>query len=1179
MQSAEELKNAGNKFFKEKDYEAAIKQYNLAISADPNFAVAWCNKGSAHMCLHQYAEALDALDKALAIKPNYENAKSRKQEILQWAFTRDVSQLVGQYTEAMFRPIVCETGYLKELGVLRQVMNQIRKAPILEQVSHILKLIEFLVKYFDFSKVPHSFIKPELSAANEAGRRLRLHEIGNVVVKSYPVPPDFSQKADAMALKMLDVVGKDIFLEDAKIILRMLFETMYYFPREVRGKLIEVLPWGENSWYLFDYCAAIFVKDDATDIETKRGGISLAPYGFNGDVAKQRSIALYQLSLMRHTTIVKIAILDILKDEIFKLQEFFEYYFSCLTNNQTVTADHKMAELPNLRSLLWYSKQVFNTQRMMCFLPAVPGNNLQNIDGNVITDLGITSALNTSAQVDLVKLIEMQGFESTVSEEQKLFILFGAKILQDSGCLGTVQNLINAKAMTATVNSITYGMEAPKVGDKRKFKTADVIIGEDGQPVTPAKRMLLTSGNNYLNPRLLKGRLGLLRKLQLGGDVFNHINWGNHVKRVEFVSSDMLWAIRCGLTHIEDKGYFSLISAVERDENQIKKLFRELQTLKEDMYEVIAQRQTNFPAWPSEKHWGNEFSEWSGFASVYWAAVKKFFNVEKPDYSVWVPKENLLTAGEVKIICDAVELIHLPRVTSMLEGKMVFCETAEFLKMLKKNVDKKTTQKVRKTFEKAEKKFRELRKVVIKNENAKNTQDKAKIKEAIKSNMAKNYPTIEALGLQCWEAEKKPATDKATVFAILKDRLQLLQMLLTESEILVTDKATTQKKIFELIQRDMALLLSLSYVLGHTVNAVNKLAGIIEIQQVHSELVARLPHYISLRNHLEHTDPIIESLDLPLYQMYSEAPRMMAVVIAELLCDFKAAIMQFDIANPALKLAVGDQEYTKQSYALDLAAYQFPDSSEDGVAFDFDSSESELPTEPEFFYGELNGEQITFEHHKTLGDGQCGIHALPIPNAQQLYAMLTDVLMNPNHPHHAICINTLGEDIVQLATDNQLNSQNADLLAVIKLAADYLASPTQTNLNDLRAKCLTPGICLAYINGDLKQKNWISVGVIKSWAIVTDAKLRIWQIQDKKLRKINVRAQHDAQSPDVHEILYINGNHFDLLTRASQNQSTKTSVATYSSAQRMSKGRLFSDSSSSSSDDDDELAVSPKSKI
>lgn len=62
---------AGRKLFAQKDYEAALREYNKAIHAAPDLAEAYCRRGSVYHEMGQAALAMSDINRAIACDPRY----------------------------------------------------------------------------------------------------------------------------------------------------------------------------------------------------------------------------------------------------------------------------------------------------------------------------------------------------------------------------------------------------------------------------------------------------------------------------------------------------------------------------------------------------------------------------------------------------------------------------------------------------------------------------------------------------------------------------------------------------------------------------------------------------------------------------------------------------------------------------------------------------------------------------------------------------------------------------------------------------------------------------------------------------------------------------------------------------------------------------------------------------
>jgi tetratricopeptide (TPR) repeat protein len=886
--NAIDLKNEGNDLFRQGYYKAALEKYNAALDVDPMFSEAWLNKGVMHEKLEEYAEALDALEKAIMIKPDYKKALERKKQLLQklnqMAEKKYAQDMPEPYIEKLLRPHVCKQNYLKELQVLQEQAANARDLVFLDQIQLILKLIDFLLRYYQRNTVPYPFILEGLANESEKGRRLRLHQIANPIILQMPkIPETFATQTTQAALGFLNTVQDDIFFEDAKIILRAIFNIFYLFPRDERGKLINQLPWDENTWYLFDFCGAVFIEDSATDRCSAEGGIALTPYSFGGNVAQQKQLAYFHRSLLHHTSIIKIAIIDILKKDIFKLQDFFKALATCLILS-TPFNELKMEELPHLKALLWYSKHTFNIRRLLCLLPSIP-DNWKLLDKKIPQSMGLRGDFNTDQKIDFVEFLKTQKVREDLPEQNKAFLPLFLQFVAHNMPIVTVQQLINWGFLSESETG--YGVESPGIAD-RTFAANDFATG----PITPAKRLQLASTTNYLNMETLKGRLALLRKLQLIGEVFIPRNWGNQLKYIDYISSEILSSIRNGLVHVEDRGNADYIQLLETDKTLLQKLFRELQTLTERTFVETAKRQEGFPEWPSEEIFSCGYQKWGAFATSYWQVIKSIYlKSYEVDYSNFCPNVPLVCSEQQARVIQLAKPDQAETIAQILDGKKSFPQ--EGIESLLLELNKQERKVIKSILKNASKKFKELKKVAQEAEKGKRSAENAERKVAILSAMSKDYPTLEQVGKEFWRFDKSPDKNRAEIFLLLNARLKLLEDILLESQLMLDSKESLQKALNKLLVRDVALQLSTSYLLGQIFGILNKFYSLTDLT-VFPNLEARLLDYVALRNVLEHTDPILESTDLPYYEMLNKVPTMMANVISELLFDYKELFLSFD---------------------------------------------------------------------------------------------------------------------------------------------------------------------------------------------------------------------------------------------------------------------------------------------
>ena len=82
LKTKEEWRDEGNVHYDNKRYEEALAAYEQAIHLDPNYAVAYNNKGTVLDALEGCEEALAAYEQAIHLDPNYVDAYSNKGDAL-----------------------------------------------------------------------------------------------------------------------------------------------------------------------------------------------------------------------------------------------------------------------------------------------------------------------------------------------------------------------------------------------------------------------------------------------------------------------------------------------------------------------------------------------------------------------------------------------------------------------------------------------------------------------------------------------------------------------------------------------------------------------------------------------------------------------------------------------------------------------------------------------------------------------------------------------------------------------------------------------------------------------------------------------------------------------------------------------------------------------------------------
>ena len=115
---------------------------------------------------------------------------------------------------------------------------------------------------------------------------------------------------------------------------------------------------------------------------------------------------------------------------------------------------------------------------------------------------------------------------------------------------------------------------------------------------------------------------------------------------------------------------------------------------------------------------------------------------------------------------------------------------------------------------------------------------------------------------------------------------------------------------------------------------------------------------------------------------------------------------------------------------------------------------------------------IEFEIHDTTGDGQCGVHAMPVPNAKTLYQNLTGYLQNNERDvKYGRVLTCLGNEIMnglaggRVVLSKNLQNKLSDLLH------KWQSSQNEQAREQYAKICKDKNTCLDYINYDLKKNH------------------------------------------------------------------------------------------------------------
>lgn len=384
---AQQITQEGITLLNNNQYDQAMLKFDKAISIYPDSDVALYHKGLVCLAQTRYAEAAYYFETVIDKFPPYEaKVKARKEanhlekmfrknpkytflaelkikEIREVAkkITPEEIVLLDGTDEKLFRNDYCTKQYLDELNVLQTRHKEMKQWTYTEKIDWVIILIEFCFKYYNSDKKTPLFAEQTILTSTPEAKAKRL-KLGNIAAKfliqKYN-PQNISETIEIWCLTMLDNISDDIFLDDSRMIFRLIFETIHQLPREKRGDLLKFLPWDAHSWYLLEFCSTFFHEHFPDSVIT-------IPRITEESVIQ---LNLFQRSIQQDICLVKAVLPDLIKHDLPKLHEFF---ISIQANIKEPLA-HSIAplkDMTNLRTLLWYFKHTYQFARLLALLPS-----------------------------------------------------------------------------------------------------------------------------------------------------------------------------------------------------------------------------------------------------------------------------------------------------------------------------------------------------------------------------------------------------------------------------------------------------------------------------------------------------------------------------------------------------------------------------------------------------------------------------------------------------------------------------------------------------------------------------------------------------------------------------------------------------------------------------------------
>lgn len=266
----------------------------------------------------------------------------------------------------LFKPHICKATYLTRFDVLIAQHKEVVNFTFQAKVSWINELIEFLSKdIFDYNFVDEE--NCSLLQNQEQFENIMIQHWGK-----YGVFFDQFKNTSCDSKSLLSLFQTEIYHDQAKKVVRMICETVYYLPRDMRGLLTpENNP---NFWLMIEFSAAA-CADDVVVNGTEGLPITLSHYNHKHLHSNDSAIYFFN-SYLNHMGVVNVAMPEIINDLI-NLQPFFKKLSENICDKDSLSQPQadKLKELltdipiDNFAALHWFIKSTFNIFKLMALLP------------------------------------------------------------------------------------------------------------------------------------------------------------------------------------------------------------------------------------------------------------------------------------------------------------------------------------------------------------------------------------------------------------------------------------------------------------------------------------------------------------------------------------------------------------------------------------------------------------------------------------------------------------------------------------------------------------------------------------------------------------------------------------------------------------------------------------------
>lgn len=854
---AEEKFSRIKRGFKQRSYVRVIEDCNAYLrqyKTKDNYDVCVCLAHS-HFELNQFAQGVAALEDAQNIaqaEGNLEGhaycaslVKQQWARVIAQAHSGLITNLDRTINSESMRDKLREPTYIMSLERLKKEHEK-KPADFYSQVEHINKLMHFFFTTYGHRK---GYIRAQYLDENPEVKTARLKIADKMLLSGLKSNHSILYKCDTLlevGKKEIDELCTDIYLDDAQLVLRMIFKAIHSLPRDKCNALVHLLPWGSNSWYFLHFIGSLMESYGEQFFNT------LFILSMPSDTDEQNKVADNYLTSLRFSNCtLKATLLD---QDVWKDLQKLRTLFSALqenlkTNNNNLQPEHlsKIDELPTLKKLVWYFKHLHNLYRLQGVLPE------DNHQGTVLSKKDAERLDTRRNPMTLLLKMDWMGSKPKAGD-LKSHLAFLRR-------LQLVGELFTRKNWGFFLNTMDYFDPQTVIN----IRNALVHIEQ------------LTSSEALLRLERDTARLGALHtelshlKSYLRDVVLKERK--AHFK--EFPREDKLTSLRFWLSDMTQywesvKKYYEQQFKESKFEEDATPLYKENFIPRVPLLNpgILSGRLEN----RLKSTLGMNESDNTDF-NVYIRFLRKVFDAHK----------SLLT--ELELAFQGNKVLDndylLGRVINTLAQRD---HNLPIVKALLEAAEARSTELRREKRESFEERRAQFERELTRKEEVR--------QNLIKTKMTSSYPCIiqsAAEFANAFNEAQQPSVSE--LVNRLKNRISLLQLLFKENG---TPIALERQDITALqghLAVDVSLYFATSYLVGQIVSLFNKLHSLGELKEIHPDLSRLLEEYVGLRNAMEHSDPFMDSEKGHQTLMENSLPDAMAYMISEIAVRYGEQIL------------------------------------------------------------------------------------------------------------------------------------------------------------------------------------------------------------------------------------------------------------------------------------------------